>query len=169
MRIAVSDLVGKPGATRGVTTTLEPTAAEDWGALAEALAGPIDLDLHLDSVVEGILVRGQVAADLRQDCARCLDPVRASHDVAVGELYRPAGHEEAEEGYEIADDSIALDVLVRDALAVQLPVAQLCRPDCQGLCPTCGSNRNDGDCGHREEAAPDARWAKLAELKLGDD
>jgi uncharacterized protein len=42
-------------------------------------------------------------------------------------------------------------------------ISQLCRHECAGLCPECGANRNDGDCGHRAVAA-DPRWAALEEL-----
>ena len=71
-------------------------------------------------------------------------------------------------GYEIVDDLTAIDLstLIRDAVLMDLPVRVLCREDCQGLCPVCGTDRNREDCGHRPEAAPDPRWAKLAELDL---
>ena len=57
---------------------------------------------------------------------------------------------------------LALDQMVRDALGVELPFSPLCRPDCQGLCPVCGGDRNLGECpGHVEI---DPRWAALEQL-----
>jgi len=54
----------------------------------------------------------------------------------------------------------------RDAFALALPVQILCREDCAGLCPQCAVDLNEAGPEHRHEQEPDARWAKLRELKL---
>ena len=174
MRVPVTDLVGRPGETREYATTLTraDVGAASWGPADDALGDAIDVDLHLDSVVEGILVRGSVTFTFRLACARCLKPQTETHTVQVAELFAdPAKREDDDEvdpGYEIVEDRTAIDleVLLRDAVLMDLPVRTLCREDCQGLCPTCGADRNETDCGHRPEQAPDPRWAKLAELDL---
>lgn len=175
MRVAVTDLIGHPGRTRPYARRLtreQVGAPEDsWGPADEALTGEIDLDLHLDSVVEGILVRGFLTFALELACARCLEPQTEQHRVEVAELFQdPRKRQDAEPdpGYEIIDELTAIDltVLIRDAVLMDLPVRTLCREDCQGLCPVCGADRNQGDCGHRPEAAPDPRWAKLADLNV---
>src|SRR5436309_103662 len=62
------------------------------------------------------------------------------------------------------DEQVDIDQIVRDAIGVEMPFAPLCRPDCQGLCPTCGGNRNLGECpGH---VAVDPRFAVLSDLLL---
>ncbi len=176
MRVPVTDLVGHPGVSKPFTATLEREDVGDvqasWGPADDALSGPIELDLHLDSVVEGILARGTVRFDVVMPCARCLEPQSAEHTVHVAELFQdPRKREDDEDedpGYEIVDDATAIDLsaLVRDSVLMDLPVRVLCREDCQGLCPVCGADRNQGDCGHGAEDAPDPRWAKLAELDL---
>ncbi len=174
MRVPVTDLVGRPGETRAYNRTLtrDEAGTVSWGPADDALSSPIDVDLHLDSVVEGILVRGALTFELQLPCARCLEPQTETHHVQVAELFEdPAkrdNDDEADPGYEIIDDRTAIDleVLLRDAVLMDLPVRTLCRADCQGLCPTCGANRNETDCGHRPEDEPDPRWAKLAELDL---
>lgn len=176
MRVPVTDLVGKPGATRELTRTLtrEDVGGEgdSLGPADEALTGPIELDLHLDSVVEGILARGDIAFTVELPCARCLKPQRAEHTVDVAELFQdPRKRDEDDEedpGYELVDDNSAIDLstLIRDAIVMDLPVRVLCREDCQGLCPVCGADRNEDDCGHRPEEEPDPRWAALADLDV---
>ncbi|MDX1622200.1 MAG: DUF177 domain-containing protein [Nitriliruptorales bacterium] len=176
MRAPVADLVGKPGESRAFARVLAREEVESlersWGPADEMLDGPIELDLHFDSVVEGILVRGRISFTVARPCARCLETQTRDHTVEVAELFadprRTDLDEEPDEGYEIVDDLSAIDLstMIRDAILMDLPVRVLCREDCQGLCPVCGTDRNDRDCGHRPEEEPDPRWAKLAELQL---
>lgn len=143
-----------------------------WGQADDCLASPIEIDLRLESVVEGILARGRVGFVTERPCSRCLEAQLERHDLEVAELFAdPRRREEGDEddpGYEIVDDLTAIDLstLLRDAVLMSLPLRILCRPDCAGLCPVCGADRNAEDCGHRPEQAPDPRWAKLSELNL---
>jgi uncharacterized protein len=177
VRVPVTDLVGHPGTTRALTRAVTPEefGADPWGPAVEAVTAPVELDLHLDAVVEGILVRGALTFTVQLPCARCLEPQQVTRTVDVAELFTdPAKREPEDEddpGYELEDDLTAIDLstLVRDALVVDLPVRVLCREDCQGLCPTCGADRNLGDCGHADTELADPRWAKLADLDLPAD
>lgn len=174
MRLTVTGLVGHPGETRAVRRDVPADAfgPDPWGHAEGAIADAVELDLHLDAVVEGVLVRGTLGFTLDLACARCLAVQRRHVDVDVAELFtdpaRRDPDEDDEPGYELLDDltSIDLSTLARDALLVDLPVRVLCRDDCQGLCVTCGADRNQVDCGHRPGDAPDPRWAALADLDL---
>lgn len=66
---------------------------------------------------------------------------------------------------EIVDDSIDITELVRDMLVVNQPIKNLCREDCKGLCPICGTNLNSGEC-NCERFSVDPRFAPLQNLKL---
>ena len=60
------------------------------------------------------------------------------------------------------DGELEIGQMLRDVIGVELPFSPLCRPDCQGLCPVCGGDRNLGECpGHTEV---DPRWAALEQL-----
>ena len=174
MRVPVTDLVGHPGATRAVVETVLPEQVDDhpdWGPAEGALEGPLQLDLTLESVVEGILVRGTVDVDLELPCARCLSPQRLEHTVPVAEMFmdpRKVDPEDDEDGYRIDDDLAHLDLapMLRDTVVMEVPVRVLCREDCQGLCPVCGTDRNETDCGHRPDEEPDPRWAALADVEV---
>ena len=175
MRVPVTDLVGHPGATRALVQDVVPEEVDEhdeWGPADDTLDGPLRVDLGLDAVVEGILVRGTVDFDLEVPCARCLTPQRLEHTIPVAELFTDPRkvEEEAddEDGYRIDDDLAHIDLgpLLRDTVVMEVPVRVLCRDDCQGLCPVCGTDRNETDCGHRPDEDPDPRWAALAELDV---
>ena len=81
----------------------------------------------------------------------------------VDELFEP--HPLEGETYQLDDDVIDLEPLVRDALLLELPLAPLCAPDCAGLCPTCGVNHNLTRC-ECVTTEIDPRWAALRSLEL---
>jgi uncharacterized protein len=177
VRVPVTDLVGHPGATRPLSAEVGRDAFGDdpWGPADDAIEDPVGLDLHLDSVVEGILARGEIAVALTLPCARCLAPQRIERTLEVAELFldptKREDDEDVDPGYELLDDRTAIDLttMVRDAVVIDLPARVLCREDCAGLCPVCGQDRNTADCGHGDESTPDTRWAKLADLDLPSD
>ena len=123
---------------------------------------PIDVDVDLESLNDGVVVTGHISAPWQAVCRRCLGPVEGLVDVAVRELYQ--ARPESEDAFAIDGEVLDLEPLVREAVLLDLPLAPLCRPDCAGLCPECGADRNAGDCGHRP-ADTDARWAALDDLR----
>lgn len=166
--VDVSDLIDRPGASRPVE--LDVPVPEGFEIPLTQFGDVITVDGQLESLVEGVLVRGSVGAEVAQTCARCLEPIVPVEVVAdVAELYSdPTSAEDegdVEEGYEIKDGVIDIDALLRDTLAQIVAVAPLCSDTCAGLCPTCGINRNDATCDCADEPV-DGRWAALSDLKL---
>ena len=98
-------------------------------------------------------------------CMRCLDDAALPVRIRAREYHAssPGDADELRSPY-VADDRLDLTAWAHDAVALELPVQILCRPDCAGLCPVCGRNLNTEPHDHAEPE-PDARWAKLAELK----
>ena len=132
---------------------------------------PVELDLRLESVVEGVLVTGSATATATGACVRCLDPVAQPVDGAFQELFvyaeRHAHHEEvgdedAAEEFRIEDGLIDLEPVLRDTVVPALPFQPVCRPDCPGLCSECGMPLAE-DPGHRHDRI-DPRWAALSAL-----
>ena len=127
-----------------------------------------------------LLVQGNVAANVRLTCSRCLDefmlPVQGtleeqyqpSVDVMTGRPVQRALDEEDDSAFSInAAHEIDLAEPVRQALLVALPIMPLHSPDCAGLCPECGANLNEGPHTHESDDV-DNRWAGLRELRLDD-
>ena len=168
LTIGVRDLEHRLGTMRRLEEVVP--APENFGnALIGAPEGSdIDLDLRLESVHDGILVSGTAAVAIHGECSRCLDPIDYDLDVDVQELYvfDPAadGGEDSEDDqmYEVQDETIDLEPMLRDAVITQLPFQPVCREDCQGLCAQCGARLED-DPGHHHEVL-DPRWSALSGL-----
>jgi uncharacterized protein len=168
--LSVADLVDRPGHSRKVDLRLD--VPEDLGRAVARVRGPLRFVGVLESVVDGVLVRGVLEASVELDCARCLTPVREAVRVDVAELFalegaQPDQGEPLDDGYEVSDGLLDLETLLRDALMPAVPYQPLCRPDCQGLCPHCGIDRNAARCACADEHT-DARWSALEGLRLPD-
>lgn len=180
MLLRVQQLLGRPGTSDVVQRSvspeqLVPPGGEDprWDPPGATIRGDLDLDLVLESVVDGILVRGTAEVDLVMPCARCLDEIVDEATLGLAELVHDPRRLERDdytegEDYLLESDLLHLDLapVLRDGITLVVPAQPRCRPDCAGLCPTCGVNRNDVDCGHDDEAVADPRWAALADLDL---
>ena len=117
---------------------------------------------------DGYSLRIRFDATLAGACMRCLQS--ASRDVRVDarEISQPsAGDPELESPY-VIDGILDVAGWARDALALALgvPASVLCRADCAGLCPVCGTSLNDAGESHHHDPEPDPRWAKLRELRF---
>lgn len=168
LTIGVRDLEHRPGTMRRLEEVV-PAPKNFGNALIGAPEGSdIDLDLRLESVHDGILVSGTAVVVIHGECSRCLDPIDYDLDVDVQELYvfDPVtdGGEESEDDqmYEVQDENIDLEPMLRDAVITQLPFQPVCREDCQGLCAQCGARLED-DPGHHHEVL-DPRWSALSGL-----
>jgi DUF177 domain-containing protein len=162
LRIPLAAALRHPGNARPVTSTVELDGLS--GVAAEVEAGaPVALDLLLERVPEGIVVRGNLTATWVAACSRCLEPVGGEISVHVDELFESVPLEG--ETYKLEEDVIDLEPLVRDALLLELPLAPLCTPDCAGLCSSCGANHNLTHC-ECVTTEIDPRWAALRSLEL---
>jgi uncharacterized protein len=159
--IDVSDLLGHPGSSR------QHRAAWPVDGLGTELAqvrdeAPVEADLLLESLVEGILVSGTLRGTLALRCARCLTGFEEPCSVEVHELFVIEPESDTDDYPLDPEGLLEPDQMVRDAIGIELPFSPLCRPDCEGLCPVCGGDRNLGECpGHVEV---DPRWAALEQL-----
>jgi len=120
-----------------------------------------------------VVVVGEVSATVPQTCGRCLESfrvgVRAALDLRF--LPRPASADSLElspDDFETdfyADDQLDLGALVETETTLALPMKPLCRPDCLGLCPACGGNRNLITCACPARP-PDPRLGGLRSLTI---
>lgn len=124
-------------------------------------------------VVVDIRLRGEFSGEFEVPCARCVNPVRHDLKGDFDLIFRPAGvddengegsitTQETEIGY-YEGGSLQLEDVLREQVLLGLPARTLCHPDCKGLCPVCGQNRNEMDCDCATRQM-DPKWSKLAEL-----
>lgn len=130
-----------------------------------------DLRLHLALDGDEVLVSGQIGATVPLTCSRCLEPfvygVRVDVDLRCApRRARAQGAELASGELDVAfydNDQLDVSALIDAETTLAVPMKPLCRPDCRGLCPSCGINRNLSGCACRERP-PDPRLAVLKDL-----
>lgn len=162
------ELGRRPGSMRAVRRSAPaPVGLGIADLVGVPVGAPVELDLRLESVVEGVLVSGTATATVTGECGRCLDPVQEDVQVRVQELFvYPGSETDADEQDEVAameGDLIDLVPTLRDAVVLALPLTPLCSPDCAGLCATCGERLDDLPDDHTHDTT-DARWGALSGL-----
>ena len=162
------ELGRRAGAMKVVRTTAQAPADLGIAVIGVPPGSPVELDLRLESVIEGVLVTGTATVEVRGECVRCLGEVSEVLEVDVQELFVYPGSEATEEeASRLEGDLVDLEPLLRDGVVLDLPFQPLCREDCLGLCVECGANLN-ADPDHAHEVLVDPRWEKLRRLE-GDD
>ncbi|NHI17226.1 YceD family protein [Microbacterium excoecariae] len=137
-------------------------APERWGEgiVSVEQGRELELEVRLESVHEGILASGTVDTIYDGVCGRCLRDISQPVEVEFQELFEYPGQETSD--FELQDDHVDLETLVRDAIVLSLPFQPVCSPDCPGLDPATGDRRSESS---GEAPAPvDPRWAALQEL-----
>ncbi len=162
LTLGVADLPSRPGRRREEHLEAE---VGDLAVLGSQVAQgkALRIDLLLEALNEAVVVKGTAAATWVGECRRCLRPLEETLHAPILEIFEIAPTEG--ETHPLAGDLIDVGPVVREAVLLELPLAPLCRPDCAGLCPQCGTDRNEGQCDCAEEA-PDPRWADLDQLRL---
>ncbi len=147
--------------------------------------GPLHIDGNLQKIERRVLFHAHGRAPLVAPCGRCLSPVGVEVPLDFQMTFVPdegvhardeipdekqptgrptrtfAADEVNEETY--SGKVIELDPVVREQLLLALPSYPVCQDNCKGLCPVCGTNLNERDCGC-DRRVPDPRWAALAKL-----
>ncbi|WP_275462774.1 YceD family protein [Streptomyces noursei] len=167
------ELGRRPGTLKRLSRSVEAPADLGNEVIGVPLGGPVELDLRLESVMDGVLVTGTARATVTGECVRCLEPLERVLEADFQELFSypdadarttESGDdaEDEEDSFHLEDDLFDLEPVLRDAVVLALPLQPVCREDCPGLCPDCGARLAD-DPDHHHDAV-DMRWAALQEL-----
>ncbi|MDR2889457.1 MAG: DUF177 domain-containing protein [Lachnospiraceae bacterium] len=171
MLINLTELFNSPGKKQEISFPLS-TEPIHYGGEEYRIEGQPEAVVTLTNLdSRKVLVQGQVSIELKTVCDRCLKavtvPIRLdfTHEVSApdtsGKEKMDEDDQEDEtfmEGYELH-----LSELINNELLLQIPVKVLCREECQGLCPVCGQDLNEGECGC-DRFVPDPRWSALQGL-----
>lgn len=121
------------------------------------LCGPVRIVGGAELVGEDIRVHGRVETCVCSSCDRCTEPLEIPVSQDFDVVYRPVSEIAKCEEIEIPagelevgfyeGGGVELDDVIREQVLLALPMKIVCRPDCQGLCPVCGANRNLEPCG----------------------
>ncbi|MGO4749555.1 DUF177 domain-containing protein [Streptomyces sp. 2MCAF27] len=168
------ELGRRPGALKRLSRSVP--APKDLGieVIGVREGVTVELDLRLESVMEGVLVTGTARAPLTGECVRCLEPLERELEADFQEMYSYPDADDRSRHADTGDDAEEEDTLflegdlfdlepvLRDAVVLALPLQPVCREDCPGLCAECGA-RLEGDPDHHHDAV-DIRWAALQGL-----
>ena len=178
--LALDARLGEAGDTLPLKGHLDETSYT-LGEREFSLPSGIDYDLMLTNAGEGILATGILTTHVVGTCDRCLSPAEFDVSGEVDEYYlfeepEDTGDDDDDEldfSLVSADNTIDLSGALLSALVMETPFVVLCRPDCKGLCPVCGANLNEEDCGHAAQIEEDrlkaSPFAVLASLDLDHD
>jgi uncharacterized metal-binding protein YceD (DUF177 family) len=166
-RLDLRELGRRAGSMQEIDRTAP--APPDWRVelIGVPAAADVRLRLRLESVMEGVLITGDLDVPVEGSCARCLEPLEDTLHLSVQELYAYAGStteatSEEDEVRRIEGDHLDLEPLARDTVVLNLPLAPVCTEDCRGLCVDCGQRLDDLPADHTHEVV-DPRWAGLAQ------
>jgi uncharacterized protein len=164
--IDVRDLINRPGTMR--EQSVDITVPEDLGeGLVAVKAGStMETELRLEAMHEGILASVDVSARAVGVCGRCLIDIDLPVQVEFQELFAYSLDEAFE--FEVHDDHVDLEPLIRDAVVLSLPFQPVCRPDCPGLDPETGLRLAEAP-EFEPEQMRDPRWSALADFQASED
>ena len=173
MKLNLSEIAGIDG--MHAAQVIEEQCPQDLGY---ECAVPAKGRLEFTNTGSLLLVTGDVETELKLQCGRCLVdmtyPVHLKVEEEfrlekIGDAIRALPLDEGDTESELVKDNI-LDVqeVIRQDLLLEVPIQPLCRPDCRGLCPTCGENLNLRKCAC-PPAEPESPLKVLAELLEDED
>jgi len=167
---------------------LAEALGDEGGETGFHVTAPSVLSARLNKVSAGVWVEGKMTLHLGAACKRCLTAAQLELPVEFTLNLIPRSGRAREEGEEEADDRgkgeragsfelddadqelfdgkmIDLDPIIREQVLLALPMDVVCKDDCKGLCPMCGQNLNEKQCGC-EPKFVDPRFAALKDIKL---
>ncbi len=159
--INIVELTRRSGATKDVRVKV-PAESLAFADPCIDEAHDVGVDLQVESVGGGLVVHGQVTAHAHGVCSRCLVDIDLMLTSVVDEIYQRVP--DNPDAYPLEGEQMDLSAMVRETVLLGIAEAPLCRPDCPGLCPTCGANLAAGSCGCAPKVGDD-RWAVLDQLK----
>lgn len=166
LRINAYELLRQPGSEREVAVELPaPALGVEHERLGSGAETPVVVAARLVATNDSIDVTGSVSVDAIGECRRCLEPVRGVVAIPVEERYQIEITDP--DAFAIENGQLDLAPMAREVVLLELDDDVMCRPDCAGLCPSCGADRNTTQCDCDNEIR-DVRWSALADLDLAE-
>jgi uncharacterized protein len=177
VKLRVDDITAEAREHSFAEPEQEINRALDQGAVREYRIGaPIQVSISCYRAGTELFLSGQVEAIATASCARCAEEFSAATQRPFRYVLAPKslGYNDEQADLRADDlefslyegDEVDLAPLIREQVLLALAARPLCREDCRGLCPRCGANLNEGECGCRTEAG-DSRLSVLRTIKAG--
>ncbi len=130
--------------------------------------GKMECILSAEAIPEGFKISGSITIRYMESCDRCLDSFVDEHTSAITCILTPNKELIDESDPDVilftgADHEVDLGTIFRDAILLEESFKRLCREDCKGLCPSCGINKNSGECSCAEDDS-NSPWDALKQM-----
>ena len=162
--VNVAELLRRAGSIREIDRQIESEffKFDDSRIIASS---QVDVALTLEALTDGIVVHGKLGAQWSSEYRRCLKALTGRAEVEVQELYQSVISDP--DAYPITGEQLDLLEMARENVLLAVPLAPLCRADCRGLCPQCGTDLQVETCSCTR-AERDDRWAALDSLRIDE-
>lgn len=143
-----------------------PVKMDDTEFLGESFVfeKPLEVTGTIANNTKSLELNARVEGEMQVHCARCQKPVIVPVKFRVHEILASDDSQVNDEEIIIfSDDKIDITDIVLNSFLMSVSGKFLCSEDCKGLCPKCGADLNDGDCGCDNDEI-DPRWAGLEEI-----
>lgn len=166
MRIPISQILGRNGTSQNFTVSEQIEDTTGYPGVVVFLE-PVKIEGILTNVDDNIVLDAIGETEAELPCSRCLAPVKVKVNFKLNEEFIHTGvlNEEAET---FSGDQLDLSEVVKRNILSTLPMKVVCREDCKGLCPVCGKDLNEGDCGCNRTSF-DPRFESLRALFKVDE
>ncbi|MDD6484564.1 MAG: DUF177 domain-containing protein [Clostridiales bacterium] len=164
MIIDISGILKELGGRMPLECELDLSGAEFLGE-KYSFEKPVKVNGSVSNNGKSFILSAKCSAEVKTRCARCLKEITVSVDFVLDEnLVRSGGEEVTDEDVIVFEGTgFELDEIVLDDFLMQVGGRYLCSEDCRGLCPKCGADLNEGDCGCSYTDI-DPRWAGLLDI-----
>lgn len=159
--VNIAELLRRPGSERDISIDIKAEVF-DFADTRIDNGSDVGVNLHLESLRDGIVVRGTLSSKWQLACRRCLRPVADDAVADVDELYQRVI--DNPDAYALEGEQLDLKQMVRELVLLSLPDGPLCQDDCPGFCLQCGIDLRISQCSC-QKLVGDERWAVLDELK----
>ena len=149
---------------------VEDFSSADLGTDGLSFQAPVHVQLQVNNTNKAMLVYGNIQTELKATCGRCLETYVTPLSLSFQDewVFRAQATEDLLETALLLDkDEVDIKERIFEQIVLALPMKFICSSECQGLCPTCGANRNLTPCKCGEDDI-NPRFAALRKWQSND-
>lgn len=170
MLLDVSRALKDPGQSYPFTAVADIVPTEQFEVMGDPVCfSDVRLSGELLGTGDAVKVYASVSGDVESRCARCLEPVKLHLESEITALFSRTPDADDPDQYPMEGYKIEINDMAREALLLEMPMRFLCREDCKGLCPVCGTNLNIAPCTCQEGGERRNPFSALSELLTKDE
>ncbi len=168
MRLDVTKALQAPGEEIPFACS-EELPSTTWDGAEVQFLSPLEVQGTVMAVKETVWIRAQVSVRMQLPCANCLGSATYDGEAKLKACFSHQPDPDDPDLFAFEGHALQLDDAALGALWLEMPMRILCAPDCQGLCPTCGVNRNTTTCTCQKELPSKHPFSALAALLNQDE